>query len=77
MNLMIERVGKFLDLHPEDDHELARNAIRSVQEPTEQMIRAGVCVLTERRAEGHKWTNSADCELIEAVFKAMVAEALR
>lgn len=56
-------------------YDAARMAVDNLKEPTPHMIRAGMCVLEETR--GVKYVRRADMELVEAIWRAMVEEALK
>ena len=51
------------------------STMNTLREPDPAMIRAGMCVLEEIRGANH--VRRADMELVEAIWRAMVEEALR
>lgn len=53
----------------------AECVLKAMKDPDPAMIRAGMCVLEEVRGANH--VRRADMELVEAIWRAMVEEALR
>lgn len=54
---------------------VTKSIIEEMKEPDPAMIRAGMCVLEEIRGANH--VRRADMELVEAIWRAMVEEALK
>lgn len=75
MNLMAQKVGTFMGQHPDEAEQLGRAAISAMKEPTEHMIRAGVCALNDSHPRSLNYDYRDNCATVEAVFKAMIEEA--